>query len=121
MAQPLKKKKQKGTIYLKPQGQITQRGNAQKKIYKKKSNFTEYSRELQINNFSSPSQNLCLKRLPPWLSEGSPPRLYAVYAEYIILPKPTKLKFSSGKHIQSRQRSPRKEIELVSGGQEMVE
>jgi hypothetical protein len=86
-----------------------------------KNNFTEYSRELQINNFSPPSQNLCLKRLPPWLSEGSPPRLYAVYAEYIISPKPTKQNFSSRKHIHSRQRSPRKEVKFVSGGQEMVE
>jgi hypothetical protein len=88
---------------------------------KKNANFSEYSRELQIDNFSSPIQNLYLKRLPPWLSESFPPGLYAVYAEYLILPKLTKLEFSSGRHIHSRQRSPGKEVEFVSGGQEMVE
>jgi hypothetical protein len=70
---------------------------------------------------SSPNHNLYLKRLPPWLSEGSPPGIYAVYAEYIILPKPTELRLSSGKHIHSKQRSPGKEVQFVSGGQEMVE
>jgi hypothetical protein len=119
MAQPLKEKETKGNHISQPT-RLNHSG-ATPPPPNKKSNFTEYSRELQINNCSSPSQNLYLKRLPPWLSEGSPPRLYAVYAEYIILPKPTKLRFSSGKHIHSRQRSPRKEVEFVSGGQEMVE